>query len=201
MPEITLYELAPTRSARCRWALLEAGLDFESVAPGPQIIGSDELKKVHPMGKLPAAIIDGKPLFESTAITTAIADLVPEKGLVGPSGSWARALHDQWTSFALTELEAWVWSTAVNTFVLPEDQRITAHLEQNAAMFKRGAAALDGALADDEFLVENRFSATDIIMGYAVNFGRRMGLVEGFDNVEAYMQRLFEREHCTLAHD
>ena len=32
MPDIKLYELGPTRSARCRWTLLEAGLEYESIA-------------------------------------------------------------------------------------------------------------------------------------------------------------------------
>ena len=31
MPEIKLFELGPTRSARCRWTLLEAGLEYESI--------------------------------------------------------------------------------------------------------------------------------------------------------------------------
>ena len=64
MPRIQLYELGPTRSARCRWTLLEAGLAYESIGNAPAILGSAELKRVHPLGKLPAAIIDGRPLFE-----------------------------------------------------------------------------------------------------------------------------------------
>ena len=61
------------------WTLLEAGLPYESVGNVAEIIGSEELKKIHPLGKLPAAVIDGRPLFESAAIATAIADLVPER--------------------------------------------------------------------------------------------------------------------------
>ena len=79
MPSIKLFELGPTRSARVRWTLLEAGLAYESVGNSVEVFGSDELRGVHPLGKLPAAIIDGKPLFESAAIVTAVADLVPEK--------------------------------------------------------------------------------------------------------------------------
>ena len=66
-PEIILYELGPTRSARVRWTLLEAGLPFESRGNDPAILHSDELRRVHPLGKLPAALIDGQPLFESAA--------------------------------------------------------------------------------------------------------------------------------------
>lgn len=75
-PDIRLFELGPTRSARVRWALLEAGLEFESIGNEVSIIGSDELRAVHPLGKLPAILIDDQPLFESGAILTAIADLV-----------------------------------------------------------------------------------------------------------------------------
>src|SRR6266498_1388970 len=114
-PSIKLFELGPTRSARCRWTLLEAGLEYESIGNRPDIIGSEELRKVHPLGKLPAAIIDGRPLFESAAISTAIADLVPEKDLVAKPGTWSRALHDQWVCFALTEMEPWVSSTELNS--------------------------------------------------------------------------------------
>ena len=82
MPIIKLYEHEPTRSARCRWTLKEAGLEYESIGNAPDIIGSEELKAVHPLGKVPAALIDGRPLFESAAICTAIADLVPERRLI-----------------------------------------------------------------------------------------------------------------------
>ena len=61
MPSIKLWELGPTRSARCRWTLVEAGLEYESLGNSPETIGSEALRKVHPLGKLPAAVIDGRP--------------------------------------------------------------------------------------------------------------------------------------------
>jgi glutathione S-transferase len=142
MPDIKLYELGPTRSARCRWTLLEADLDYESVGNDPSIIGSDELKRIHPLGKLPAAVIDGRPLFESAAISAAIADLVPEKHLIAEPGTWSRALHDQWVIFALTEMEAWVWSAELNSmdFVLPKEQHVPAIIGQNEMMFTVGTS-------------------------------------------------------------
>src|SRR5258705_1066369 len=153
-PDIKLFELGPTRSARCRWTLLEAGLEYESIGNRPDIIGSDELRKVHPLGKLPAAIIDGKPLSESAAIATAIADLVPEKNLVAKPGTWSRALHDQWVCFALSELEAWVWSTELNLldFVIPKERHVPAIIPQNAMMFRKSAAALNSVLGDTPYL-------------------------------------------------
>ena len=199
-PSIKLFELGPTRSARCRWTLLEAGLEYESIGNRPDVIGSEELRKVHPLGKLPAAIIDGRPLFESAAISTAIADLVPEKDLVAKPGTWSRALHDQWVCFALTEMEPWVSSTELNSldFVLPKDQHVPAIIQQNSMMFRRSAAALEEVLGTTAYLVEGRFTVTDIIVGYTINFGHEQGLVSAFPNLMAYLKRLYQREHCTL---
>lgn len=195
---IQLFEFGPTRSIRCRWILQEAGLPFESIDRGPEAIGSPELTAVHPLGKLPAAIIDGEPLFESTAITTAIADLVPEQGLVGASGTRARALHDQWTSFALTELDAWSWSSAINTFVLPEAERLDNVHGQNRTLFRRAATVLDDVLSECEYLVDDRFGATDVNVGYAVNSGRSQGWLDGFDHLNRYLDQLIARPACPL---
>src|SRR5215510_6572056 len=145
MPSIKLFELGPTRSTRVRWTLLEAGLAYESIGNRVDVIGSEELRQVHPLGKLPAAVIDGRPLFESAAIVTAIADLVPEKDLIAKPGTWARNLHYQWVSFALTEMEAYVHSSEINSmeFLLPKSQHVPQIIEQNSMMFRRAAAALD----------------------------------------------------------
>lgn len=197
--DVILYELGPTRSARCRWTLREAGIEYRS-EERRELIGSAELRRVHPLGKLPAAVIDGRPLFESAAICTYIADHA-DIDLIAEPKTWGRALHDQWVAYALTEMEAWLWNTAVNTFVLPEGERVAAGLEQNTAMFKRGAEALNDYLSGHEYLVEDRFTVTDIIVGWTVNWGRRRGHLGNMPALRAYTDRLLARAHCALAQD
>ena len=202
MADIKLYEFTPTRSSKPRWALLEAGLEYESLGNDPGAIGSEELLKIHPLGKLPGAIIDGKPLFESSAIVTAVADLVPEKNLVGKPGTWERTLHDQWTCYALTELEMWAWGGMLNTldFLMPKEQQVPEVVPQTAALFKRGASGLERALGESAYVLGDRFTVTDIIVGYALNLGRGMNFLDAeFANTNAYLDRLLGREHCTLA--
>ena len=143
--------------------------------------------------------IDGKPQFESAAICTYVADQTKEADLIATPGSWARALHDQWVAFALTELEAWVWSSAVNTFVLPEEQRIPACIPQNEKMFRKGAEALEKYLSEYKYFVEERFTVTDIIIGYTLNWGRRQGLIKDLPSINQYLERLFSRTECTLS--
>ena len=43
----------------------ELGLEYKSIEDR-SLLRSDELKKIHPLGKMPAAVIDGMPLFESS---------------------------------------------------------------------------------------------------------------------------------------
>ena len=195
--DITLYEYGPSRSKQARWALLECGLEFKVIG-GLEILHSEELKKVNPMGKVPAVTINGEPLFEAAAICTYLADLVPEKGLIAPSGTRERALHLQWVSFALTEMEAYLWSNARNTFVLPKEQRKKDLFEQNNKAFVHAAKVLDKVLADKDYLINNRFSVTDILVGFTVNWGDGAGVLNDAPNLQKYLDRLKERPHCTL---
>jgi glutathione S-transferase len=195
--DITLYEYGPSRSKQARWALLGLGLEFHAIS-GIEILHSDELNKINPLGKVPAVLINGEPLFEAAAICTHLADLVPEKGLIAPSGTRERALHLQWVSFALTEMEAYLWSNARNAFVLPKEERITALFEQNKKAFVHAAMVLDKVLGEADYLVGNRFSITDILVGFTLNWGAGAGLLEQAQNVQAYLKRLKQRPHCTL---
>ena len=198
--QITLYESGTSRSARCRWALLEAGMPFESVSR-PGLVGSEEVRALRPLAKLPVAVVEGRPLFESAAICTWVADHAPQADLIAAPGTWERALHDQWVSFVLTEMEAWLWSTAVNTYVLPEADRVSAGFEQNAMLFRRSAEALNDVLRRQDYLLKDRFTVTDIIVGWTVNWGRRQGLLGGLEGLNRYVGRLLERPHCVLARD
>lgn len=200
MAHIVLYEHKPTRSARVRWALLEAGLAFNSVGGSADILHSEPLRKLHPLGKLPAVLIDGRPLFESAAIVNAVCDLAPETGLLARPGSPERNLHYQWTYFALTEMEPYLHSTEINTsqFVLPKDQHVPQIKPQNEMMYRRAAGVLNDALQDTDYLVGDRFSAADIIVGYTVAWGNIEGLHGPYPNLAAYFTRLRAREHCTL---
>ena len=195
--KITLYESPTSRAQRVTWTLEELGISYESVS-GREVIGSDGLKKIHPLGKVPAVVIDGKPLIESAAICTYLADQFPEKQLIAAPGTWERALHDQWVSFCLSEMEAWLWSTAINTFVLPKEQRISAVTEQNAKLFSASAVVADKALEESNYLIGDRFSVTDIIMGFTISWANYYKLLEPFSNLQNYLNRLCERPYCPL---
>jgi glutathione S-transferase len=196
---LKLFELGPTRSARVRWTLTLLGLPFESVE-GRHLFHSPELVAVSPLGKLPGFVDDGRPLFESAAICTWLADSHPEQGLSFPSGSWERALHDQWVSFCLTELEAHLWSSARNAFVYPEERRIAAIHAQNEQEARRALKVLDDHLATRSFMVAERFTVTDIILVFATSWAREIGWSRGYARCEAYTERLLALPGCPYRH-
>ena len=196
--KITLYEMGTTRSARCRWTLLELGLPFDSVDARP-MLHTDELRALSPMGKAPAILINGEPLFESCAISTALADACPEKELIAPSGSRERALHEQWMCFTLSELEAWLWHSFKHTARYPEEERLPAAVELNGRELAKGLAVVDNHLGSSGHMVGDRFSVTDIITAFSLNWARRTGHTDGFAAVNAYLDRLYSREHCVLS--
>ncbi len=57
---------------------------------------------------------------------------------------------------------------------------------------------MEAALGEADYLVDDAFSVTDIIVGYTINWGRRQGLLETLPNLRGYLDRLFERPHCRL---
>ena len=198
--EVILFGAGTNRTARCKWTLQEAGIAYAEV-DRREMAGVEEMQRYHPLAKIPAAVIDGQTLFESAAICTYIADRTPNTNLVAAPGTFARAEHDQWVSFCLTEMEAWLWNTAVNQYVLPQQARITAGFEQNVKMFKRSAAVPEAHLARNDYLVENRFTVTDIIVGWCLNWARRLGHLEEFPALRRYVERLLARPLCALARD
>lgn len=194
---LTVYEVSSTRSDRVLWALQELGVDYES-RNDRSLFGSDELKAVHPQGKLPAIMDDGRPLFESAAICTWLADKHADKGLSFASGTWERALHDQWTAFVLSELEAHLWIHARNAIIYEKEDRLEAVFVQADKEAVASLAVLDTHLSANDYMVAGHFSVTDIITGFATNWAQSTGLTSNAPHVEAYNARLRERSHCPL---
>jgi glutathione S-transferase len=102
-------------------------------------------------------------------------------------------------AFCLAELEAHLWSTARNSFVYPEPQRLPAVLEQNAAEGRKSLKVLEAHLAKTPFLVGGRFTVTDIIVGFATNWAQRGGWVTGLGSCLAYNDRLRAMPNCPWA--
>ena len=191
-----LFGFSPTRATRVTWTMAELDLDYTAV--DEDTFNHPELRSFHPLGRIPAMEIEGKSLFESAAICNFLADSNPDSRLISPSGTWERALHDQWTFFALTEMESWAWSTFRSTNIVPEDQRVPEMYDYNRRAYQASAQALDATLSNSDYLINNSFSVADVIVGWTCHFGKKMGYHDDFPHIEAYLDRLMTRPNCTL---
>ena len=194
---IKLFGFTPTRSKRVKWMLQELDVPFEDINKR-ELIGSDELRAAHPQAKVPAITDNGRPLFESFAICTWLADSHPDRGLIAPSGTWERALHDQWGAFVMTEVEAHLWSWARNTFVYPEDKRSEEVIAQAKMELAKSLKVLDDHFGANDYFVAGKFTAIDVFAGFVTNWAERMEMCGDCANVRAYTARLKQRPLCTL---
>jgi glutathione S-transferase len=186
-----LYHQVRSRSTRVLWLAEEAGAPLDVVVIAREEKSTDDYRKMHPLGRSPAYVEEGGPVFESAALVLHLADRHPEAGLIAEPGSHDRALQYQWAFFAMTELEAPLIDAAREMWKdsgEPDTERMAAA----CARFANGAAVVEATLAGGGHLVGAGFSVADIIVGGVLSFARTAeiaelppGLVPYVDGLEA----------------
>ena len=155
------------RPPRVAWALEEAAAPYEVVRLTPEETHSDGHRQRHPLERVPVLEDDEGLLFESTGLCLHVADLYPEAGLIGAVGTRQRALAYQWSVFAMTEIEPAIIEAYRQRDVDPE--RAETALER----FRRAAEAVDAILEEHDYLIEDRFSVADIVVGSVLMIAKR----------------------------
>ncbi len=184
---LTLFHAPQSRSSRIIWLIEELGADVRveycAIAHrNGQKVGEADPKNPHPDGKVPALIHDGIVITESAAVALYLTDLFPEAGLGAPVGSRERGAYLTWLTWAAGELEPAMWA------------RITGQTETDAFAKARYDAAMERlmeALWAGPWLMGDRFSAVDVMIGSALGWGRQFLP----DNAvfDTYQARLAER--------
>jgi glutathione S-transferase len=172
-----------TRSSRVLWLLEEIGAPYDLTEIRGVERRSEEHLLRHPLGRVPALQLgDGSTMFESAAICLQLADLNPGAGLIGPVGSTQRGLEYQWVVFAVSELEGplfrWIRELSEGVVDSPAHDR-----------FVDAAAAMQSALAERDWLVEDRFTVADVMCASVLQAANARGLLEPWPTLEAYVHR------------
>ncbi|HAO33415.1 MAG TPA: glutathione S-transferase family protein [Candidatus Competibacter sp.] len=192
---LTVYGCPNTRSTRVVWALEEAGADYEYVRIDLRAGAGwkPEYLALNSGGKVPTLVDNGFVLTESAAICTYIGDRFPESKLTPPVGSRERASYNRWCYFALSELEQPLWTIAKHQFALPKQRRVPAVLDTARWEFAVAATILADGLGSHDFIIDQSFSAADIVIGHTLAWARVYELPLERDNLRAYDARLRER--------
>jgi glutathione S-transferase len=186
-----LYFNKHTRATRPRWLIEEAGLACEIVnvdlAAGEH--KRPEFLAVHPLGKVPALRDGDTTIMESGAITLYLADRTE---LAPAPNTPARAVYYQWAFYAVAQLEGPVGRYFYEQRK-PEAERDESALRAARAEFETMCAPIAGALEGQEWLVEGRFTAADVLVGSILAWARALGILPADPNLGAYVERCATR--------
>src|SRR4051812_11022057 len=187
-----LHHQPRSRSTRVLWLLEELGTPFDLTVMSREAKQTPEYLALHPLGRSPALETEEGPLFESAALIFHIADLNLDAGLIGPLGSYSRALQYQWSFFGMTDCESALMDIARQVW---QDEREpdAGIIERATARFVKAVGAVEAALGDDDYLVDNSFSVADIVLGSVVAFARGGELAELPAGIVPYIDRLEAR--------
>lgn len=186
---LKLFYVPKTRATRVRWALEELGLPYELVrldaAKGET--KSEAHTKRNPFQHVPVLETAEGPIFESCAICLHVATGTP---LLPADGTHERALVYQWLFAGVTELESNLGKLAGEKRKPEPDQgRIGAYTKK----LERPLQVFDAALEGKEWLVGNRFTVADLIVGALLVWAVRLELCANLPRVQAYAARVKAR--------
>lgn len=196
-----LYHCADARSLRCLWAAEEAGLDIDlQLLPFPPRAFAPEYRAVNPLMTVPGWVEDGQLMTESAAICERIAERTPLEVRRDEPDYWAYRnwLHrsDATLTFPLAIMIRY-------TRVEPEDRRLVQAVADYKAFFGGRAKSIEAALADGrEWLVAERFTIADVVIGYAGFLATTLGAEDALgEATKAWLARCTAREGFVRARE
>lgn len=183
------YHAPNSRSASIRWL-------FEELGSPPHEMRVLNLSKgehktpaylaVNPMGKVPTVVHDGTVITEAAAIALYLADLFPEAGLAPKIGDTARGTYLRWIVFNQAAVEPAITDKALKRE--PGPPSTLAYGTYDATI-----DALAGALAKGPYILGERFSAADVVVGSGVRWMLMFKLLPERSEFTDYASRLSER--------
>lgn len=189
MADYTFYTNPMSRGQIARWALHEAGSEYEQVL----VDWNDKpaaLLAVNPMRKVPALVHhagDGdRTVTETAAICLYLAEMHPEAGLLPNDAEMAD--YYRWTFFAAGPVEQAVVSRALKFEPAPEQEGLAGW-----GSFDRTIGALDGYLSKVEWVCGKRFTMADVYVGSMVDWGINFGILPPLPSFAAYAERCQSR--------
>ncbi len=189
MADLTLYHAAPSRSSIVRWMLEELGEPYDlhvlRLSEGEQ--RAPAYLAVNPMGKVPALKHGETVITEAAAICTYLADAFPQAGLNVPVGDPRRGTYLKWLFFAPACIEPAI-----------TDRAFPRQGEPHRGMLGYGdfdtvMAVVAAAVEPGPYLLGEKFTAADVVLGSTLRWGLMFGLLPKRPEFTAYVGRLEQR--------
>jgi glutathione S-transferase len=172
---LKIYGTSMSRAGRCLWALEETGLKYEHVpTPVPDAKSAAHLK-LNPNGHIPVIDDDGFVLYESMAINFYLAAKAGQAPL-WPEKLQDRALANQWSYWAMLEVEPHIVTILRNRMVLPPEQRSDKAVAEATEALKAPLAIIENHLSNREYLLGKDFTIADLNTASVWMLGTMVGV-------------------------
>ncbi len=183
-----LYWSPRTRASRLVWMLEELQVPYDRVTIDIQDAAAradPEFRAASPMGKVPA-LEDGEVrMADSAAICIYLADKYPAAGLAPAIDHPTRGRYLYWMVFTPGVIE-------------PAMSEKVAGAEPNPhrngwGSFNLMVKTLEGGLSPGPWLLGDRFSAADVMVGSSAAFMKMFDLLPASKPIEGYVERCLAR--------
>ena len=177
-----------TRAARIVWLLEEAGVDYERVLidiRDPQAPRDPQFAAASPMGKVPALVDGDVRMADSAAIGIYVADRYPDSGLAPGVEDSQRGAYLYWMLYTPGVMEP----AMMEKFAGLTPNRFSAGWGDFDAMVETLAKGLEAG----PWILGERFSAADVMLGSSVHFMHTFTMLPDVAVLEEYRQRCTAR--------
>ena len=170
-------------------------MDYElTVMPFPPRFAYDGYLDINPIGTVPTFIDGNLVMTESTAICQYLVEKYSPTELRVMPGE---PEYGEYLNWLYRSDATFTFPLAINfryTKLEPEERRVPQVAEDYAIWFHSRIRSVEAALEGKEFLVSDRFTIADIVVGYALQFGDRLGLSDRYKpNCRRYLANINER--------
>jgi glutathione S-transferase len=193
-PRVSAFRWVPpfaqglVRDLRVRWALHEAGREYDELLIDPHDQSSEEYRRRQPFGQVPTYRENDLELFETGAIVLHISESCPQ---LLPTGTLPRSRAKTWMFAALNSVEP---------PILFHNQLEMMKVESGDPIRRAVAGAVKSRLNDlanwlgERPYLEQEFTAGDLLMTTVLRILRSTDLLEAHPTLEAYQQRCEARD-------
>lgn len=183
-----LFWCPQTRAVRALWMLEELGLEYELVktdVTAEEDPNRAELLTASPMGKVPALIDGDAKMSESAAICLYLADRYALGEMAPKLDGTERGKFLYWIMYTPAVIEP-----AMSEKFQGLDPNKYSH---GWGDYDTMVKTLEDALVGRDWLIGDRFSAADVMVGSTCYFLKKFGIMPESPVLEAYVERCVAR--------
>jgi glutathione S-transferase len=186
--DLTLYYAPRTRGFTALWLVEELGVPYrlESFDITTGRHKRADYRALNPMGKIPLVVDRGVPVSELGAIAIHLADSYPERRLAPPIGDPERPAYLRWLFFSSAIIEP-AYAQKFFGWEPPASTVAWGSFDQMLEVATAG-------VAPGPWLLGERFSAADVLVGAGLRFGLKFGILSDSGPIADYVARVTSRD-------